>query len=221
MQLSQLCRCEANEKIVNIFNFSELNPANDLFFFTRDGYIRKCPVNEFQLGKSSASAIKLKAGDEVIKVQDNLYLPSALFVTKQGMVLNCELGSTPSQHRASSGVIGIALAKGDEVVFAGQVSSADKVLILTDNHHVKRVNLAEVPMSARNRKGLQITMAKEKVDFAMAPTISGEFVAVYKSGEIVCMDINKVEVLPRVKTGKTLSKIKSDDKLLTATIYNI
>lgn len=221
MQLSQLCKCEANEQIVNIFNLTELNPANDLYFFTREGYIRKCPVSEFNIAKSSASAIKLKAGDEVIKIQDNFYLPSALFVTMNGMVLNCELGTTPTQKRGASGVIGIQLSQGDEVVFAGQVSAGDKVLVLTDNNHAKRVNLAEVPMSARNRKGLQICIAKEKVTYAVAPTISGEFVAVFKSGAVSCIDINKIDVIPRVKTGKPLPNIKSDDKLVTATIYNI
>lgn len=220
-QLSQICKCEAHEQIVNIFNLAETNVANDLFFFTRDGFIRKCPFSEFDIAKSSASAIKLKLGDEVIRVQDNLYMPSAVCVTKNGMVLNCELGSVPSQKRGASGVIGIQLSQGDEVVFAGQVMSSDKLIVLTDNNHIKRVNMTEIPMSARNRKGLQICVAKEKVDFAIAPVVSGEFVAVFKSGAVEVVDVSKIDVLPRNKTGKPMQNVKNNDKLLLATIYNI
>ena len=102
-----------------------------------------------------------------------------------------------------------------------KVVSWEKLIVLTDNNHIKRVNMTEIPMSARNRKGLQICVAKEKVDFAIAPVVSGEFVAVFKSGAVEVVDVSKIDVLPRNKTGKPMQNVKNDDKLLLATIYNI
>lgn len=204
--LSLITKSEMNEKIVNIFDFNEVKGSGELYFFTEKGYIKKCAISEFDIAKSVALALKLKDKDKVLSVQNNYMCPSVLMVTECGMAVNCALDDVPIQKRAGSGVIGMALNDGDKVVYAGQVTHTDKLLVLTDKSNAKRMNISELGVIVRNRKGLRIVSNGEKVKTVLSPITAGELIISTSKNELISVDLNTIPVMTRIQSGQTLIK---------------
>lgn len=145
-----------DEKIVYFMELETNLLSKDLLFFTKYGMIKKTPVSEYQLLKNAYQAIKLKDDDKVLSIEEDKPDTTILFVTKQGMSLNAMKDDIPSQGRISGGVKGIALAENDSVVLATQICRDDNVVLVSNKAFAKRVNVNEIDVLARYRKGVKI-----------------------------------------------------------------
>lgn len=146
-----------SERVVYMTCIADALPKGNLLFYTRDGMVKKSPWSEYGVVKSSFQAIKLKEGDEVIGMEDEMPGCTLLFVTAGGMCLNADMSDIPSQGRVAGGVKGIALGDGDTCVFIRQVTGDGEVALLTDRGYCKRVLVAQLDVMARYRKGVKIT----------------------------------------------------------------
>ena len=145
-----------DEKIVYVQPIAGDMPKNDLYFFTKQGMVKRTPWEEYGLLKKSFQAMKLKEDDEIIAVQNEVPQSSIVFVTKQGMVLNFQKTDIPQQGRISGGVKGMLLNEKDQVVFAGQVNEDGEIAVITDKCFMKRVVIGDIDVMARYRKGVKI-----------------------------------------------------------------
>ncbi|MBR2967195.1 MAG: DNA topoisomerase 4 subunit A, partial [Clostridia bacterium] len=93
-------------------------PQGEVYFYTKDGMVKKTPWSEYTLLKNAYQAIKLKDGDEVIGMETVVDGASLVFTTASGMCLRCAVDDIPSQGRISAGVKGIKLSDKDEVLSA-------------------------------------------------------------------------------------------------------
>ena len=120
---------------VAFFTYDKL-PEGKLLFFTKQGMIKKTDWSEYDIIKSAYQAIKLKDGDELVKVEPDLPETTVAYITKDGMCLNALKDDIPEQGRVAGGVKGINLSDGDEILFVGR----------THRHHGRRV------LQARDRR---------------------------------------------------------------------
>jgi len=156
-QLKELFSAVAkDENIVHISVADEKLPAEDLFFFTKQGMVKRTAWNEYDVQKKSFQAIKLKDDDIVIGIETEVKNTTVLYVTRKGMVLNFEKTDIPQQGRMSGGVKGMLIADNDEVMFATQIANKGDVVVVTEKCFAKRVSLKEIDVSARYRKGVKI-----------------------------------------------------------------
>ena len=78
-----------------------------------------------------------------------------LVVTKKGTVKRTDVKEYAAHHRATEGVIGIRLRRGDEVAGAVRVERAgDHVLVLTNKGRALRFRVGEVPRTGRRTMGV-------------------------------------------------------------------
>ncbi len=146
-----------NERVVGVFaTDADKMPEKCLLFFTKDGLIKKSEWSEYAISKSFYQAIKLKDGDEVLAVEEDIPDTTIMFVTKKGMTLNALKDDIPTQGRVSGGVKGLNMNKGDSIVFVSQVDEEGEVVIVTDIGYYKRVISSEIEPMARYRKGVKI-----------------------------------------------------------------
>ena len=134
----------------------DLAKQPDLLFFSKNGMIKKSAMTEYNLAKTAYQAVKFKEGDELINVELDRPDTTLLFITEQGMALNCEKSDIPQQGRVSGGVKGMMLADGDSVVFVSQIAKNDSVVIATNTAFAKCVMTGEIDVLARYRKGVKI-----------------------------------------------------------------
>ena len=201
--LSEIAHTETKEKVVGLFAEQDFEENTELIFCTQDGFIKRSPASEYAGLKTGSVALKLKDFDRVVSVQINDNLPSILMVSSDGMAVNVEYKTVPVTKRASGGVIGMNLNDNEKVIFASQVNTLDRVLVVTPEGNGKKFSLNELPISARNRKGLKIITGKEKVFAIISPIVTGEVVLQDKD-KVYAVDVNDITIQTRTSAGKPL-----------------
>lgn len=126
----------------------------EIAFFTQNGNIKRSLMKEIVVAKTYYQAIKLSDDDKLISVEKELKGKAFIFFTKLGNVSSFEKGEVPIQGRIAGGVKAINLDDKDQVVFAGQTTS-DDYLIVTNNGFVKRLSALQIPIGSRARKGVK------------------------------------------------------------------
>ena len=181
-------------------------PDGHLLFFTKDGLIKKTEWSEYNLLKPYYQAIKLKDGDELTAVEQDLPETTIAYVTKDGLALNALKDDIPVQGRVAGGVKGVNLNKGDQIVFASQIDEEGEFVIITDGGNYKRVIASEIEPMARYRKGVKIVelgkggkvvyagYVKEPFDLAVIDTFGVAFM----------VNTEDLSIDGRTTKGKTL-----------------
>lgn len=199
-------------------------PKGSVLFYTKEGMIKKSPWSEYGVVKSAFQAVKLKEGDEVIGIEDEQDYKSLMFVTAQGMVLNAEMNDIPSQGRVSGGVKGILLNDGDYVVRVTQVGRKGLMCIVSDKSYSKRVEVSEVDVSGRYRKGVKIIDFKEP----SSKLVAAFYVDEASEEDVVLLDSDNyfsafcfkdIATESRTSKGRPLCKLRSDVYINEAFVY--
>ncbi len=181
-------------------------PDGHLLFFTKDGLIKKTEWAEYNIIKPYYQAIKLKDGDMLIGVEQDLKDTTIAFVTENGLALNALKDDIPVQGRVAGGVKGINLNEGDSIKFVSQVDDEGEFLIVTDGGCYKRVITSEIEPMARYRKGVKICElgSSNKIIFASYVKEPYDFVVVDNFGVAFMLNTEEITIESRVNKGKTL-----------------
>lgn len=130
-----------------------------LLFITKRGQVKRTELKAYETNRSGGIvACKLAEGDEVVTVlsspdakQDDL-----LLVTRGAMAIRFSGANVNAMGRNSSGVRGIQLNEGDEVIGAFMVrDDRDELFVVSERGYAKRTSLAEYTPQGRGGKGLQ------------------------------------------------------------------
>ena len=132
-------------------------PSGRLIFYTSGGMVKVTPWSEYTVLKNLYQAIKLKEGDELIGVEEEIADSRMFFASKGGMCLYCE-DEFPEQGRVAGGVKGMDLYDGDNVIYAGQVEKNKdyEILVATSFGTFKKVILGTINTLSRARKGVKL-----------------------------------------------------------------
>lgn len=186
-------------------------PQGRLYFFTKQGVVKLTPWSEYAVAKSSFVAMKLKDGDAVLDVQQEIPNADFMFVTKTGMGLNCS--DTFSEYkRMSGGIQGVDLYDDDEVV---QVTQIDKekdydLVVATGLGTFKRVYLSTVNKLPRNRKGVKIADVSDSELLLGEPVLKGEKIYLLiedTDGNTLYADSSQFAIESRTTKGKPVAAL--------------
>ncbi|MDY6367349.1 MAG: DNA gyrase C-terminal beta-propeller domain-containing protein, partial [Clostridia bacterium] len=220
VKFSSVCGFAAkNEYPVAMFAvYEDKLPEGYLLFFTKDGLIKKTEWKEYNLQKPYYQAIKLKDGDELISVEDDLPGFSITYITEGGMVLCSHKDDLPVQGRVAGGVKGIKLDEKDKIVFVSQTDDVGEYVVITDAGYYKRVIVSEVEPMGRYRKGVKIaSLGKDdKVVFGGYVTEPYEIGVVDNFGVAFYVNTEDISIEPRTGKGKTLKSVNKKRKPETA-----
>ena len=199
-----------NERPVAFFPLDqEKVPDGHLLLFTKDGLIKKTEWSEYAITKPYCQAIKLKDGDELIAVEQDIPETTIAYVTKQGMVLNALKDDIPVQGRIAGGVKGIKLDDKDQIIFVSQVDEEGEFIIITDCSTYKRVIASDIEPMGRYRKGVKIASlgAKDSVVYAGYVKEPFDLAVVDNFGVIFTVNTEEISVESRTAKGKTLKTV--------------
>ncbi len=189
-------------------------PDGHLLFFTQDGLIKKTEWAEYGLLKPYYQAIKLKDGDSLIAVEQDLKDTTIAFVTESGLTLNALKDDIPVQGRVAGGVKGINLNKGDKIVLVTQIDEEGEFVTITDAGFYKRVITSEIEPMARYRKGVKIVELgkNNKVVYAGVVKEPFDLGVVDTFGVAFTVNTETLSIENRTTKGKTL---KNENKKRT------
>lgn len=218
----ELLGYQKDERVLYILDYKDSLPKGELLFTTNDGLIRKCDISEFDVKKQSFVFYKLNENQSLITVQKIEKDKTLLFVTKNGIALNANIEDMPLQSKTASGVKGINLGEGDQVVYSSLVDAQNRVLVLTNYGYVKQVEVSQIEVLARNRKGVKIiSFDKNDACVLLAKVVRSDFeiYALNEKNKVISIKAEQVAVENRTTKGKGIVKQNKAEKLNSAYIY--
>ena len=200
---------------VAFFNFNSQEPSGKVLMYTKLGAIKCTDWADFAFSRASCQAIKLKDGDSVINVEQDIDGKDIFFVTSKGICLRANK-TVPVQGRVAGGVKGIDLMDNDYVVTAIQTDddTSTEVIIATSFGTFKKVFIGTISKTARACKGVKICdLGDPKLDecIVLAYVIKSDenalLTVVDRIGAMYYIDSLEIPQDSRTTKGRYITKI--------------
>jgi topoisomerase-4 subunit A len=216
-----------DDSIVSVIPVKDIQSSSaSLVFITKRGQVKRTELKEYATTRSTAvAACKVADGDEVIRVVISDGRKQILLVTKQGMSIRFAESEVNPMGRVASGVRGIQLKDGDELIAAEWVAEDEgELLVITDIGYAKRSLLLDYPIQGRGGKGVQTFEFKEGKRVrpngnALAAAYyckdAKEIVAITSSGAKLAADSEKAPIEERKATGKLIFPRETNDIIVS------
>jgi topoisomerase-4 subunit A len=200
-------------------------PGKTLLFVTKKGQVKRTALSEYNTQRSGGiAAIKLGAGDEVVRVLPSDSTKELMLVTKLGMSIRFKEAEVNPMGRATAGVRGIQLREDDEVAAAVLVEGEEgELFAITDFGYAKSSLLLDYPVQGRGGKGIITFEFREgkRVKPNGTAIVDAYFVkhpltltAVLKSGASHTFKTEAAPIEDRKSPGKSIVPASKSDKVV-------
>jgi DNA gyrase subunit A len=214
-----LLNVDKDETIASIVRTREFPEDRYLLFATRHGQVKKTSLAAYSNVRSvGLNAINIVDGDSLIDVQ--LIDPGnhILLVTRKGMAIRFDEADAREMGRATQGVRGIRLKKGDEVVaMVVERQEEASVLTVTSKGMGKRTDVSEYRPQHRGGMGLinfrlsaktgDVVAAREVID-------DDELMLVTRNGVVNRQRADEIRVIGRNTQGVRVISLDDGDELI-------
>ena len=211
------------EKISAIIPIKDYDEEKNLFMVTKNGIVKKTGIVEFSnVRKNGLTAITLKENDELIEIKVTDKNTDIFLVTKFGMCIRFKETDLRATGRASMGVIGMNLIKGDEIVGMQLDHQGDSLLIVSEKGLGKRTLLEEFSVQRRGGKGVKCYKITDKTGYVIgvkAVNNEHEIMMITTEGIIIQIPMEDVSTIGRVASGVKL--INLDEGVTVAQIAKV
>ncbi len=192
-----------------------------LAMVTANGMTKKTPLQDFEnVRKNGIIAIKLKKGDSLQWVRLSSGDDQVVLTTAQGQAIRFKESQLRPMGRATSGVRGIRLKKGDSVValnIVNKESEKGQILTIMANGFGKRTGLSEYKVQGRGGSGIKTSKVTPKTGAVVTSMIIGEekeILALSAKGQIIRTQIESVRESGRATQGVRIMNVASGDKVI-------
>lgn len=213
--------------IVSVLPVGNLeDPLASLVFVTRKGQVKRTELKEYSTSRSGAvAACKVADGDEIITVALSSGDKDIVLVTREGMSIRFRESEVNPMGRVASGVRGIQLREGDEVVSSFWVSEDEgEILAVTEIGYAKRSLLLDYPSQSRGGKGMPTFEFKEgkrvrpngsRLVGAFYCKEPLELTAITQSGAVHAFSSESAPLGERRSIGKQLVAVEKKDEIIS------
>lgn len=214
-----LLQLDAGEKITTVIPVEDMNKDLNLFMCTREGVVKKTPLNYFSnIRKGGIIALTLKEDDELIEVKQTNGESTIMIATHRGQSIKFDENDVRIMGRVAQGVIGIRLSPDDYVVGMEIVSDEDTILAVTENGFGKRTYVEEYTKQKRGGKGILTYKVTDKTGTVIGTKIAkdeDDILLISTSGIIIRMCAEEISILGRATQGVTLMRTDEDNKVVS------
>jgi DNA gyrase subunit A len=206
------------EKVQAVLPVREYTEDRFVFFATKQGTVKKTPLTEFafQLQKGKI-AINLDEGDALVNVALTDGNSDVMLFASNGKTVRFDESEVRSMGRTATGVRGMKLADGAEVVSLIVAAEGD-ILTATERGYGKRTVLDEFPKKGRGTQGvigIQCSERNGSLVAATQVTEAHEMMLISDQGTLVRTRVAEVSQLSRNTQGVTLIRLPTDEKLVS------
>ena len=211
------------------------------FAATKLGQIKRVERKEFSPWRTykskSLKFAKLKNEEDQVIALAPIKLDDVMLVTKNGYALRFNIEEVPVIGAKAAGVKAINLKK-DDVLAAAFIANTDSLYLLTQRGSLKRMAIADIPVTSRANRGLQVLrelkskshrvfaagpVFGEAVDFDLFTTeaeASEEQILQVLSNKGTAYEINLADLSlsERTSNGSFISDTISDEEVFSAYI---
>lgn len=214
-----LIQLAGDEKITSTIALREENVEENeyLFMVTKTGTVKKTRVTDFEnINKNGLIAVNLKDGDELITVKKVTDEDDILLFTKFGQSCRFKATDVRPMGRSATGVRGMNLSAGDEIIAMQLASQGDSALIVSEKGLGKCTLLSEFPVKNRGIKGNKCYSVSERTGYLVGVKVvnqNDEVMIINTSGTIIRIKVGETTLQSRYGTGVKLIDLKPDEKV--------
>nr|WP_158143930.1 DNA topoisomerase (ATP-hydrolyzing) subunit A [Vibrio metschnikovii] len=220
---------EENERITAILPVTEFSEDKFIFMATGDGTVKKTSLDQFSNVRANGLiAVNLRDDDSLIGVEITGGESDIMLFSKLGKVVrfnekpivddegNVKGGVRP-MGRTASGVRGMKLVEGDQVVSLIVPKTDGDILTVTENGYGKRTQLSEYPAKSRATQGvvsIKVSERNGKVVGAVQADEGDEFMMITNAATLVRTRVSEVSQVGRNTQGVTLIRTSEGEKVV-------
>jgi DNA gyrase subunit A len=219
-----------NEKVTALLGMNDLSNIKYLVMTTTKGNIKKTALEDFaNVRRSGLIAIKLKLDDNLEWVKPSDGNDEIMIATKQGQAIRFKEKDVREMGRTASGVRGMRLKSGDEVIGMDIVDPKNKslaFLTVGENGVGKRTELDEYKVQGRGGSGIKTAEITAKTgDLTFAKVVDAvelkekDLLIMSAKGQVIRLPFGSINSSGRATQGVRLMRFKEDgDKVSSVTL---
>lgn len=226
LAIANLIQILPDEKVTAIIAVNPKDSTQNKYFFmgTKKGIVKKTEVEKFSnIRKTGVIAIKMKPNDSLKWIKSTNGLNNMIMITKQGKAIYFKEENVRPMGRSASGVKGISLKPGDEVIAMDIITDKENSNIFTilQKGFGKRTSIKNFTIQTRGGIGIRASKVTTKtgpvVGVLVVDNDEGDVVIISRSGQVIRMPLKSVKKLGRDTQGVTLMRLNSDDTIASMT----
>ena len=215
-----LLNLEQQENIATTVAVRDFPDSHNLIFATEKGTIKKTQLSAYSNPRSGGIiAIKVDEGDRLLDVRVTDGDKTILLVTAKGFSIRFSEKDARAMGRATRGVRGISLRKGDKVVSMETLElEGGEVLSVAEKAIGKRTPVAQYRLQGRGGKGiinLKVSPKTGEVIGAMQVQPEDGLILITQEGKIIRIAVEGVRVSSRSTQGVKLMDLDAEDRLVS------
>ncbi|HYA50751.1 MAG TPA: DNA gyrase C-terminal beta-propeller domain-containing protein, partial [Streptosporangiaceae bacterium] len=218
--VANLLAFQPDERIAEVLVLRDYSVAPYLVLATRSGMVKKSRLTDFDSPRTGGIiAINLREDDEVIGARLVSPEQDLLLVSKKAQAIRFHATDEALRPmgRATSGVIGMRFANGDELLGMHVVRDGADVLVATSGGYAKRTPAGQYPVKGRGGMGVrtaQIVAARGELVGALMVDADDEVFAITSSGGVIRTAAAEVKESGRQTMGVRLMNLAAGDSLV-------
>jgi DNA gyrase subunit A len=220
--LVNLLNLSPDEKIQAIVSTRDFPTDHYLVFATKDGTVKKTAFSEYNKSRREGwIAIKLRDGDEVVRVVPVSQADDLMIVTYRGTAIRFASSEVREVGRDSTGVRGIKLREGDQAISLDVVREEADLFLVTDTGYGKRVKVDRFSTQGRGGLGvraIKLTAARGFVAAALMVTLQDEVLLASTGGVMIRTATREISSQGRDATGVRVMNLDEGHAVATAAV---
>ncbi len=218
--VANLLAFQPDERIAEVLALRDYQVAPYLVLATKSGLVKKSRLTDFDSPRSGGIiAINLREDDEVIAARLVAPEEDLLLVSGKAQALRFRASdeSLRPMGRATSGVIGMRFANGDELLDMYVVREDEDVLVATEGGYAKRTPADQYPVKNRGGMGVvtaRIVETRGRLAGALMVRPDDEIFAITSAGGVIRTRAGEIKRSGRQTMGVRLMNLASGDSVV-------
>ena len=219
--VANLLALQPDERVVEVIDLKDYQAFPYLVLATRAGLVKKTALELYDTSRTGGIiAIKLREGDELVNAMLVTGENDVLMVSRKGMSIRFSAGndSMRPMGRDTSGVIGMAFRKDDELLSASVIGEAGYVFVVTEGGYAKRTSVDQYRVQKRGGIGIKVAKLDERRGDLVGSLIveeTDEVLVVLASGKVIRTFASEVPAKGRDTMGVVFARFEEGDSVLS------
>ncbi len=208
-----------NERMVAMAATKDFPEDRYLVFATRNGLVKKTALSAYANVRSGGIiAINIEEADELLSVRISGGEDQIFIGTRQGMGIRFSEKDVRPMGRDTTGVIGVTLRKGNDVVVEMDVvDEKAHLLSVTENGYGKRSEVTEYRYQGRGGSGVinvRVTEKNGAVVGIKSVTDADQLLLITERGQLIRIKVKDIRETGRAAQGVRVIQLEEGDRVV-------
>ncbi len=221
--IQNLLNIEQDDKVMAYINVNRLDDSdyinnNYIILCTKNGVIKKTSLEAYSRPRQNGvNAITIREGDQLLEAKMTSGNHEIMLAIKSGKAIRFNESTVRAVGRTASGVRGISLTEGDEVIgMISVIDQSEEVMVVSENGYGKRSSIEDYRVTNRGGKGVKTINVTEKTGKLVAiksVTDNDDLMIITENGMTIRLAVNSVRLMGRTAQGVKLINLRENSTI--------